>query len=92
MSVPLALVLLFLGVLSIALVAIHRHRCVYCQEEPKGPTISGRLTMPDGRTRSYTIRLEEIPAGDFPNVPKAFVDERLRDLAYHNATLPEARN
>jgi hypothetical protein len=91
MSIPLALVLLFLGVLSVALCAIHRHRCVYCQEDAR-PTLSGRIRLASGETRRYTIRLEEITGGDFPNVPKAFVDERLRDLAYHNATLPEARN
>jgi hypothetical protein len=33
MSVPLALVLLFLGVFAVLLVAIHRHRCPYCKGE-----------------------------------------------------------
>jgi hypothetical protein len=31
MSVPLALVLLFLGVFAVLLVSIHRHHCRYCK-------------------------------------------------------------
>ena len=84
------LFLLFLGIVAVTLCAIHRHRCPLCNDTR--PTLSGRITLPSGVTRRYTIRLEEIPAGDFPHVPKALLDDRIRDAAYRNATRAEARN
>jgi hypothetical protein len=83
------LFLLFLGIVAVTLCAIHRHRCPLCNDTR--PTLSGRITLPSGVTRRYTIRLEEI-VGDWPAVPKGYVDERLAEQAFHSATLPGSQN